>query len=85
MVTGCWVRDYLRWPLAKRLELAGRSLRTSARAFLHAGMRRCWGGVVVALGELSRALALVGLLHREGAVPQDSRALAGATQQRMSR
>jgi glycosyltransferase involved in cell wall biosynthesis len=90
LVTGCWVRDYLRWPFSKRLELAGRSLRTSLRALLHAGLRRCWGGVVVALGELSRALALLGLLHREGtgrppALPHDSRALAGATQQRMSR
>jgi glycosyltransferase involved in cell wall biosynthesis len=91
LVTGCWVRDYLRWPLAKRLELAGRSLRTFVRALVHAGVRLCWGGVVVALGELSRALALLGLLHREGsrsqqpALPQDSRALAGAAQQRMSR
>jgi glycosyltransferase involved in cell wall biosynthesis len=90
LVTGCWVRDYLRWPFSKRLELAGRSLRTSFRAFLHAVLGRCWGGVVVALGELARALALLGLLHREGAgarpaLPHDSRSLAGATQQRMSR
>lgn len=89
-ITGCWVRDYLHWPFSKRLELAGRSLRTSFRAFLHAGLSRCWGGIVVALGELARALALLGLLHREGsrqqpALPQDSRSLAGAAQQRMSR
>jgi glycosyltransferase involved in cell wall biosynthesis len=90
MVTGCWVRDYLRWPFSKRLALAGRSLRTSFRAFLHAGMSRCWGGIVVALGELARALALLGLLHREGARPQvaprhHSHVLADAAQQRVPR
>jgi glycosyltransferase involved in cell wall biosynthesis len=90
VVTGCWVRDTLRWPFSKRLALAGRSLRTSVRAFLHAGLRLCWGGIVVALGELSRALALVGLLHRDGTGPQAAlrrhpRVLAGAAQQRVPR
>jgi glycosyltransferase involved in cell wall biosynthesis len=90
VVTGSWVRDYLRWPFSKRLALAIRSLRTSFRALVHAGVKRCWGGVVVALGELSRALALVGLLHREGvaprpAVPSAPRVLARAGAQRVSR
>jgi glycosyltransferase involved in cell wall biosynthesis len=70
VMTGCWVRDYLRWPFAKRLAMATRSFRTSIRAFLHAGLSRCWGGMVVALGELSRALALIGVLHRNVPAPQ---------------
>jgi glycosyltransferase involved in cell wall biosynthesis len=90
LVTGCWVRDTLRWPFSKRLVLAGRSLRTSLRAFLHAGFGLCWGGMVVALGELSRALALLGLLHRKGsrtqaAASHQTRSLANAAQQRVSR
>jgi glycosyltransferase involved in cell wall biosynthesis len=89
-VTGCWVRDYLRWPFSKRLVLAGRSLRTSFRAFLHAGLSRCWGGIVVALGELSRALALVGLLHtgvsgRQPAASEKSPVLPGVVQHKVSR
>jgi hypothetical protein len=31
---------------------------------------RCWGGIVVALGEFSRALALLGLMDRKGAAPR---------------
>jgi glycosyltransferase involved in cell wall biosynthesis len=90
VITGCWVRDYLRWPFSKRLVLAGRSLRTSLRAFLHAGASRCWGGMVVALGELSRALALLGLLRRDGAgpraaLPPNPRVLANAAQQKVPR
>jgi glycosyltransferase involved in cell wall biosynthesis len=90
MVTGCWVRDYLRWPFSKRLMLAGRSLRTSLRAFLHAGLNQCWGGMVVALGELSRALALLGLLRREGSGPQaalsqEPRVLANVARHRVPR
>ena len=90
IVTGCWVRDYLRWPFPKRLALAGRSLRTSLRAFLHAGLKGCWGGMVVALGELARAMALLGLLDREGAGPggasqRESRSLAAAPPQRVTR
>ncbi len=90
LVTGCWVRDYLRWPFSKRLVLAGRSLRTSFRALLHAGFSLCWGGIVVALGELSRALALLGLLHTDGAGPRAAqghqpRAVPHAAQERVSR
>ena len=90
MVTGCWVRQYLRWPFSKRLAMAARSLRTSFRALLHAGSSRCWGGIVVALGELSRALALVGLLHRDARGPQPAvqespRVLSEAAPQRVPR
>lgn len=89
-VTGCWVREYLRWPFSKRLVMAGKSLRTSIRAFLHAGWSRCWGGIVVGLGELSRALALVGLLQSEvhGPKPvrrQRPRVVSEAAHQRVSR
>ena len=72
LVTGSWERDYLRWPFSKRLSMAGRALRTFTRALLHAGFSRCWGGIVVALGELSRALALLGVMDREGAPPRQS-------------
>ena len=73
IVTGCWVRQYLRWPFSKRLAMAARSLRTSFRALLHAVRRRCWGGVVIALGELSRALALIGVLRQDAREPQPAR------------
>ena len=73
IVTGCWVREYLRWPFSKRLAMAARSLRTSSRALIHAVCRRCWGGVVIALGELSRALALIGVLRRDARGPQLAR------------
>jgi glycosyltransferase involved in cell wall biosynthesis len=72
LVTGCWERDYLRWRLSKRLSMAGRALRTCARALVHAGVSRCWGGIVVALGEISRAIALLGLMDREGAALRQS-------------
>lgn len=90
IVTGCWVRQYLRWPFSKRLAMAARSLATSGRAFVHAGARRCWGGVVVALGELSRALALMGFFHSDVRAPQPARqesprVLPEAVQQRISR
>jgi len=88
--TGCWVRQRLQWPLSKRLGMAGRSLRTSFRAFLHAGARRCWGGVVVGTGELSRALALIGMLTRSAggpapAGPESTQVLAEAAQPRGTR
>jgi hypothetical protein len=69
IVTGHWVRHYLRWPLSKRLVLAARSLRTTLRALMHAVAKRCWGGVVVASGECSRALALIGVLNRDVPAP----------------
>jgi glycosyltransferase involved in cell wall biosynthesis len=70
---GWWLRERLEIPARKRWTLAKRSLRTSLRAFGHAVLRRCWGGVVVGLGELSRALALAGLLHRGTRAPESWR------------
>jgi hypothetical protein len=90
IVTGCWVREHLQWPLTKRLAMAKRCLVTSSRAIAHAAVWRCWGGVIVAAGEFSRALALVGLLRREmqasqKAKPEHLQALQQAAQQRISR
>lgn len=70
---GWWIRERLHIPLGGRLPLAGRSLKTSARAFGHAMRWRCWGGVVVGLGEFSRALALAGLINRGHRVPESWR------------
>jgi glycosyltransferase involved in cell wall biosynthesis len=70
---GWWIRERLRIPLGRRLSLATQSLRTSLRAFGHAASQRCWGGVVVGLGELSRALALAGLINRGARVPESWR------------
>ena len=70
---GWWARERLRIPAHERWALARRSLRTSLRAFGHAGFRRCWGGVVVGLGELSTALALAGLVNRGPRVPESWR------------
>lgn len=69
---GWWIREHANvraqlWPMAKQ------SLGTSARAFGHACLQRCWGGVVVGLGELSKSLALVGLINRGARVPQSWR------------
>lgn len=61
---GWWVRERLKMPSSERFPLAIRSLGTSGRALGHAVVQRCWGGVVVGLSELSRAMALVGLTHR---------------------
>jgi hypothetical protein len=66
---GWWARERLKIPARERLTLAKRSLRTSLRAFGHAGFQRCWGGVIVGLGELSRALALAGVVNRGPRVP----------------
>ena len=66
---GWWARERLKIPARERWALARRSLRTSLRAFGHAGFDRCWGGVVVGLGELSTALALTGVVNRGPRVP----------------
>jgi glycosyltransferase involved in cell wall biosynthesis len=66
---GWWFRERLKSPFRQRWAMARSSLGTSARAFGHAVYRRCWGGVAVGLGELSRALALVGLINRRARVP----------------
>jgi glycosyltransferase involved in cell wall biosynthesis len=70
---GWWLRERLKIPARQRWILARRSLHTSLRAFGHAVFQRCWGGVVVGLGELSRALALAGLLNRGPRVPESWR------------
>jgi glycosyltransferase involved in cell wall biosynthesis len=70
---GWWIRERLRIPLSRRLLLAARSLKTSARAFGHATSQQCWGGVVVGLGELSRALAVAGLINRGPRIPESWR------------
>jgi glycosyltransferase involved in cell wall biosynthesis len=66
---GWWVRERLRIPQQERWSLAKCSLRTSLRAFGHALLRGCWGGVAVGLGELSKALALAGVVNRGARVP----------------
>lgn len=70
---GWWLRERLRIPARQRWILARRSLHTSLRAFGHAFFRGCWGGVVVGLGELSKALALAGLANRGRRLPQSWR------------
>jgi glycosyltransferase involved in cell wall biosynthesis len=70
---GWWLRERLEIPASKRWALARRSLHTSLRAFGHALIRLCWGGVVVGLSELSKALALAGLLNRGSRVPESWR------------
>lgn len=69
---GWWLRDRIKIPSGERRALARRSFETSFRAFGHAAVRRCWGGAVVGIGELSRALALTGLVKRRRA-PQSWR------------
>jgi glycosyltransferase involved in cell wall biosynthesis len=70
---GWWVRERLRISARERRALARGSLRTSLRAFGHAVFQRCWGGVVVGIGELSTALALAGLVNRGPRVPESWR------------
>jgi GT2 family glycosyltransferase len=70
--TGCWAPQGLQYSFSKRLSMIAGSLHTSLRAFGHAGWQRCWGGVVVGLGELSRALALAGIIHRSRRLPGGS-------------
>jgi glycosyltransferase involved in cell wall biosynthesis len=70
---GWWVRERLQMPARERRALALRSLKSAARSFGHAAWRRCWGGVVVGFGELSRALALTGVINRRARVPESWR------------
>ena len=69
---GWWLRERIKIPAAERRSLTKRSLQTSLRAFGHAAIQGCWGGAVIGLGELSRALALAGLIKRRRA-PQSWR------------
>jgi glycosyltransferase involved in cell wall biosynthesis len=61
---GWWIRNCGNTSSRQRWPVAMRSVNTSARAFGHAIFRGCWGGVVVGLSELSKALAIVGLFNR---------------------
>jgi len=61
---GWWARERLRLPTRDRRIFATSSLRTSLRSLGHAMIRRCYGGAVIGVGELSRALAIVGVLNR---------------------
>lgn len=70
---GWWVRERLEIPSGPRFSMVGRSLETSARAFGHAAWCRCWGGAVVGMAELSKALALAGLTNRRLRVPESWR------------
>jgi len=70
---GWWLRERSETLPDRRWALARRSLHTSVRAFGHAILRRCWGGVVIGLGEFARALALAGLLNRDQRVPESWR------------
>jgi glycosyltransferase involved in cell wall biosynthesis len=70
---GWWLRERLKIPARERRILARRSLHTSLRAFGHALFRGCWGGAVIGLGELSRALALAGFVNRGPRAPESWR------------
>jgi len=67
---GWWIRVCVKTRARERVSMAVHSLGTSLRAFGHAVFRRCWGGVVVGVSELSKGLALVGLINRAARVPR---------------
>lgn len=66
---GWWMRERQRMMFSKRLRLAMGGIRTCGRAVGHAVLHRCWGGAVIAAGELSRAMSLVGLTNRGRRLP----------------
>lgn len=70
---GWWIRERAKAPSHELLPMAARSLGTSVRAFGHAISQCCWGGAVVAVSELSKALALAGLINRRARIPQSWR------------
>ena len=70
---GWWIRECVNGNSNKRWLLAGRSLSTSLRGFGHAVVQRCWGGVVVGIGELSKAFSLAGLINRGSRMPESWR------------
>jgi len=61
---GWWMRQRLELPWRQRVAQALVCTKTLARALGHAAFRRCWGGVVIGVGEFSKALALVGIINR---------------------
>jgi glycosyltransferase involved in cell wall biosynthesis len=70
---GWWRRERLHLPARDRCTVALRSLQTSLRAFGHAVSKACWGGAIIGIGELSRALAVAGLINRGPRNPQSWR------------
>ena len=70
---GRWMRERLKMPANERLPVAVLSMKTCARALGHATAYRCWGGVVIGLGELAKALALVGLINWGKRLPKSWR------------
>jgi len=70
---GWWARERMKVGWKDRFRMAAQSLITFMRAFGHAGIRGCSGGIVVGLGELSRALAMTGMINRGPRVPQSWR------------
>jgi len=66
---GWWVRECANFDSRGLGPMISQSLRTAARSFGHAFAQQCWGGVVVGVGELSKALALGGLINRGPRVP----------------
>ncbi len=70
---GWWLRECVQGTSKQRWPMAMQSLNTCVRAFAHAALERCWGGVVVGLGELSKAFALAGLINRGSRVPESWR------------
>jgi len=70
---GWWVREYATVDSRQVWSMVARSLSTAVRSFGHAFAQRCWGGVVVGVGELSKALALGGLINRGPRVPESWR------------
>lgn len=70
---GWWIRECANIGPRRVWSMAGQCLKTSMRAFGHAVIQQCWGGVVVGLGELSRALALGGLINRRPRVAESWR------------
>jgi glycosyltransferase involved in cell wall biosynthesis len=61
---GWWMRERLELPSRERQALAWLGAKNCVRGLGHALLRGCWGGVVIGAGELSKALALMGLTHR---------------------
>ena len=70
---GWWIRERLQMSARERRIRALASLKTAGRSFGHAAWQHCWGGVAVGLGELSRALALAGVINRGRRAPQYTR------------
>jgi glycosyltransferase involved in cell wall biosynthesis len=70
---GWWAKEMANADSRQVWPMVAQSLRTAARSFGHACSQLCWGGVVVGVGELSRALALGGLINRGPRVPESWR------------